>query len=145
MRRKKSYVQHWRRKRWLVSNTPDPITTLRALVDAQAKATPAPWKWRKARTLLHLQDSEGSCFSQISMPLPERAMEGKELYKANAAFIAACGSADFASLLRAFEELRRENTALKNKNAEIECPVCGDDPSFCGCGKSNSICLIPEA
>lgn len=38
------------------------------LIMKTAQHTPGPWHWEKARSLQHLQDSDGSCFAEISAP-----------------------------------------------------------------------------
>lgn len=55
-----------------------------------AKHTPGPWHWHKSRTLLHLHDAKGNCFSQVSMPSPHNQdQQFAPLYEANAQLIVA--------------------------------------------------------
>lgn len=41
---------------------------------SKTKHTEGPWHWIEARTQMHLNNRENSCFAQISMPIPK----GKE-------------------------------------------------------------------
>lgn len=60
-------------------------------MNMQAQYTKGPWHWQRCRTMQHLQDADGNCFAQISMPCPHlyRETETREAYEANARLIAA--------------------------------------------------------
>ncbi len=81
-----------------------------------AEFTPGPWKWHRSRTRMHLLDSQGSCFAQVSMPAPNnQPMDCLETYAANAELIAAA-----PKMHGEIERLRARIEQLEEEKASAE-------------------------
>lgn len=95
------------------------------------KATKGPWGWVKARTQRFLHDEDGSCFAQISMPIPN-VIKYPEMgnYDTDAEFIAHART-DIPRLLEIIAQFQAhtlpsgplpdlEEIALKYRVTEVE-------------------------
>src|SRR5690606_14684188 len=90
--------------------------------------TQGEWRWFKARSMQHLQDGGGSCFAEISMPIPRGRGNVDAGYvqrqHANADFIALAPS--MARIIRGQQaQIEMLKRALVDCADELEAEISG--------------------